>query len=229
MLYSEKICKSLHLIVEINKKCDIITHEVLKMSYDKETIVKNIVSQIKDEINNDISADYKINDNQLYFAIDKYLYVPPSKIPETQISFVILDDIKDEVVEYSPSYIFFNLKDCLADFFSLNVDIITLFDKNTQAFVKWLIIGKILCVICNAAKKSWGKTEALILHKLHSIDRKNFVQKKIIFNDILQENTDINCDELESALQNLSYFNCIVYKDNYIKLNKYIIVRGQEI
>lgn len=198
------------------------------MSYNKETIIKNIMSQIKYEINNDISTDYKINDNQLYFSIDKYLYVPPCKIQETQISFIILDDIKDEVVDYSPSNIFFNFQDCLADFFGLNVDIITLFDKNTPTFAKWLIIGKILCVICNSAKKSWGKTEGLILHKLYSLNTKEFVKKNIIFNDILQENTDINSDELESALQNLSYFNCIAYKDNYVKLNKYVLVRGQE-
>ena len=195
------------------------------MTFDKNSIVEEILDETLASLQNDIQCGYEVNINQLYFMIDKYLEVPSLNSREPSVAIIQLYD--DKVRDYSFTNIFLNFKNYLEDFFGFFPDVYSLFTEGNPGFVKWMILGKIVMSVCRMSYKSWGLNECLILHKLYAKKTKKRVDEDEIIDEIIHENPDISKNELHQAIDDLCRFNCLDLTDGLLKIKKRIFLRGK--
>lgn len=203
------------------------------MTHNKEKIINDIISQVRLELKKDnLSFDKIYSEDQMYFLLDKYIEAPSFSLQEAKAAYIIMNNEKESVSDYSFSYFPFNFKNCFKDFVSIFPDVLSISTDGTPGFMKWIIIGKIVLVLNKLFKMSWGTEEYLILRKIYFISNTNFIEKSRIIDEIITEESPngrtFSETKLNNSIQNLIKYKCLSCdnQDTMVKLNKHIYIRG---
>lgn len=196
------------------------------MIYKKDDFVKSILREM-----NENKMLHNVDSEQVYSILNKYICVPPMKASDPDVAASLLNTSNQTgmgILKYRN--VLFNFKDCCYDLCHIICSASQLLlPGNEHLLNKLLLVGDILATIWNKTSVPWNIDEYSVLYYLYRNGNRsasnNFVEIDTLYEAIKKENSNLDKDAINDAINNLERYKCIILMDGKIKLNEHIIVR----